>query len=121
MKFFFPIRTGTLQRERSRIAAKRGQHLRRVVQLDAQIDALQNERNAHFMAASAYADAETTLDLQDAALTIDDVDPTPPLLGGIDREAHQYWRNHQEPDQLYPFRENGIAASATTSSEGDHG
>lgn len=105
MKFFFPIRTGTLQRERARIAAKRGHHLRRVDDLDAQIAALQTERNAHFAAASAYIDAETTLDLQDAALTIDDVDPFPPLLGGIDREAHQYWRN----------------GSATITSGGDHG
>ena len=56
-------------------------------------------------AASAYADAENTLDLQDAALTIDDVDPFPPLLGGIDREALQYWRN----------------GSATIASGGDHG
>lgn len=68
MKFFTPIRTGTLQRERTRIAAKRGHHLRRVMQLDAQIAALQNERNEHFAAASAYADAENTLDLQDGAM-----------------------------------------------------
>lgn len=71
MKFFLPIRTGTLQRERARIAAKRGYHLRRVDDLDAQIAALQNERNAHFAAASAYFDAENTLDLQDAALMIE--------------------------------------------------
>lgn len=68
MKFFFPIRTGTLQRERTRIAAKRGRHLRRVMQLDAQIAALQNERNEHFAAASAYVDAENTLDLQSGAM-----------------------------------------------------
>lgn len=68
MKFFLPIRTGTLQRERSRIAAKRGYHLRRVMQLDAQIAALQTERNEHFAAASAYVDAENTLDLQSGAM-----------------------------------------------------
>lgn len=68
MKFFYPIRTGTLQRERTRIAAKRGHHLRCIMQLDAQIAALQNERDEHFAAASAYADAETTLDLQGGVL-----------------------------------------------------
>ncbi len=94
MKFFYPIRTGTLQRERARIAAKRGHHLRRVDMLDAQIAALQTERNAHFAAASAYIDAETTLDLQGTAMIDDIVDMNPALLGGIDREARPHWRNH---------------------------
>ncbi len=68
MKFFLPIRTGTLQRERARIAANRGYHMRRVMDLDAQIATLQDQRNEHFAASSAYVDAELALD---ATLTID--------------------------------------------------
>jgi len=71
MKFFFPIRTGTLQRERARIAAKRGYHMRQVMHLDEQIAMLQSQRNEHFAATSAYVDAENALDLQDAALVIE--------------------------------------------------
>ena len=71
MKFFLPIRTGTLQRERTRIAAKRGYHLRRVMSLDDQIATLQAQRNEHFAATSAYNDAELALDAQDAALVIE--------------------------------------------------
>jgi len=64
------------------------------------------------MAASAYADAETTLDLQDAVLTID-VDATAPLLGGIDRDAHQHWRNGD-----YRGPGEGSTAGSTTNSKG---
>lgn len=70
MKFFLPIRTGTLQRERARIAAKRGYHLRRVMSLDEQIAMLQAQRNEHFAATSAYNDAELSLDTT-AALVIE--------------------------------------------------
>lgn len=71
MKFFLPIRTGTLQRERARIAAKRGYHLRQVMRLDDQITTLQGQRNEHYAATSAYVDAELALDAQDAALLIE--------------------------------------------------
>lgn len=71
MKFFFPIRTGTLQRERARIAAKRGYHMRQVMRLDQHIAMLQSQRNEHYAATSAYADAELALDAQDAALMIE--------------------------------------------------
>ena len=71
MKFFLPIRTGTLQRERARIAAKRGYHMRQVMRLDQHIAMLQKQRNEHFAATSAYVDAELALDAQDAALVIE--------------------------------------------------
>lgn len=71
MKFFFPIRTGTLQRERTRIAAKRGYHMRQVMRLDQHIAMLQAQRNEHFAATSAYDEAQFALDAQDAALMIE--------------------------------------------------
>ena len=66
MKFFTLIRTGTLQRERTRIAAKRGHHLRRVMQLDVQIAALQNERNEHFDERDLRAGAHAVTVLREA-------------------------------------------------------
>jgi len=71
MKFFLPIRTGTLQRERARIAAKRGYHMRQVMRLDEHIAMLQAQRNEHFAATSAYVDAELVLDAQADALVIE--------------------------------------------------
>ena len=71
MKFFLPIRTGTLQRERTRIAAKRGYHMRQMMRLDQHIAMLQAQRNEHFAATSAYVDAELALDAQATALVIE--------------------------------------------------
>ena len=71
LKFFLPIRTGTLERERNRIARLRGYHLRRVMRLDDQIAVLQAQRNEHFAATTAFTDAEFAIDAQDNALQID--------------------------------------------------
>ena len=71
LKFFLPIRTGTLERERNRIARLRGYHLRRVMRLDDQIAVLQAQRNQHFAATTAFTDAEFAIDNMGAAMQID--------------------------------------------------
>jgi hypothetical protein len=63
IRIFNPFsRTGILERERNRIAKKRGHHLTAVARLDAQIGFLQAQRAEHWSAANAYVEAEFSLD-----------------------------------------------------------
>ena len=71
MKFFLPIRTGTLDRERRRIERKHDHHMRCIHRLSREISALQQQRNEHLASANAYNDAFLVIDVQGSAMQID--------------------------------------------------
>ena len=71
LKFFLPIRTGTLDRERRRIERNHDLHMRHVRRLSREIAALQQQRNEHLASANAYNDAFLAIGVQDVALQIE--------------------------------------------------
>lgn len=71
LKFFLPIRTGTLERERRRIEHNHDRHMRHVNRLSREIAALQQQRNEHLASANAYNDAFLAIEVQDVALQIE--------------------------------------------------
>jgi len=79
LKFFLPILTGTLDREKRRIERKHEQHMSTVYRMDEEIETLRLQRNEHYASACAYKEAAEVISIQGGAVQIEHHDR---VLGG---------------------------------------